>query len=125
MTRQEIYDKIFKMLEKEQFHLQNRYDFGEIDLEKFEELSSKRYEEYLEYVRDLAICNDEDLETKMSFVIKANLETFWIKSSPPTPLKGGVIWEGDFLFNSAIGLNIVFNDIGIIKINIWGNTNCF
>ena len=76
MTRQEIYDKIFKMLEKEQFHLQNRYDFGEMDLEKFEELSSKRYEEYLEYVRDLAICNDEDLETKMSFVIKANLETF-------------------------------------------------
>lgn len=76
MTRQEVYDKIFKMLEKEQFHLQNRYEFGEIDLEMFEELSSKRYEEYLEYVRDLAICNDEDLETKMSFVIKANLETF-------------------------------------------------
>ncbi len=51
-------------------------NFGEIDLEMFEELLSKRYEEYLEYVRDLAICNDEDLETKMSFVIKANLETF-------------------------------------------------
>lgn len=76
MTRREIYDKIFKMLEKEQFHLQNRYEFGEINLEKFEELSSKRNEEYLEYVRDLAICNDEDLETKMSFVIRANLETF-------------------------------------------------
>lgn len=76
MTRQEIYDKIFKMLEKEQFHLQNRYDFGEINLEMLEELSAKRYEEYLEYVRDLAICSDEDLETKMSFIIRANLETF-------------------------------------------------
>lgn len=76
MTRQEIYDKIFKMLEKEQFHLQNCFEFGEIDLEMFEELSSKRYEEYLEYVRDLAICNDEDLEIKMSFIIRANLETF-------------------------------------------------
>lgn len=76
MTRQEIYDKIFKMLEKEQFHLQNRFEFGEIDLEMFEELSSKRYEEYLEYVQDLAICNDEDLEIKMSFIIRANLETF-------------------------------------------------
>lgn len=76
MTRREIYDKIFKMLEKEQFQLQNRYDFGEINLEIFEELSAKRKEEYLEYVRDLAICNDEDLETKMFFIIRANLETF-------------------------------------------------
>ena len=76
MTRKEIYDKILKMLEKEQFHLRNRYEFGEVSLEIFEELLSKRYEEYLEYIRDLAICNDEDLETKMSFVIRANLETF-------------------------------------------------
>ena len=76
MTRKEIYDKLLKMLEKEQFHLRNRYEFGEVSLEIFEELLSKRYEEYLEYIRDLAICNDEDLETKMSFVIRANLETF-------------------------------------------------
>lgn len=59
MTRQEIYDKIFKLLEKEQFHIQNRYDFGEIDIETFEEL---------------ARCNDKDLKDKMSFIINADID---------------------------------------------------
>ena len=76
MIRQEIYDKIFKLLEKEQFHIQNRYEFGEIDIETFEELSSARYNEYLEYVSDLARCNDKDLKNKMSFIINANVDTF-------------------------------------------------
>ncbi len=76
MTRQEIYEKIFKLLEKEQFHIQNRLEFGEIDLETFEELSSARYNEYLEYVSDLARCNDKDLKDKMSFIINANVDTF-------------------------------------------------
>lgn len=76
MTRQEIYEKIFKLLEKEQFHIRNRLEFGEIDLETFEELSSARYNEYLEYVSDLARCNDKDLKDKMSFIINANVDTF-------------------------------------------------
>ena len=76
MTRQEIYDKIFKLLEKEQFHIQNRFEFGEIDLETFEELSSARYNEYQEYVKDLALASDNELNEKMAFVINANLETF-------------------------------------------------
>ena len=75
-TRQEIYDKIFKMLEKEQFHVQNRFEFGEFDLETFEELSSARYNEYQEYVKDLALASDNELNEKMAFVINANLETF-------------------------------------------------
>jgi len=74
MTRQEIYDKIFKLLEKEQFHIQNRYDFGEIDIETFEELSSARYNEYLEYISELARCNDKDLKDKMSFIINADID---------------------------------------------------
>lgn len=76
VTRQEIYDKIFKMLEKEQFHVQNRYEFGEIDLETFEELSNARYNEYQEYVKDLALASDNELNEKMSFIINANIETF-------------------------------------------------
>jgi hypothetical protein cdivTM_09561 len=76
MTRQEIYDKIFKLLEKEQFHIQNRFEFGEIDLETFEELSSARYNEYQEYVKDLALASDNELNEKMSFIINANIETF-------------------------------------------------
>lgn len=76
MTRQEIYNKIFKLLEKEQFHVQNRFEFGEIDLETFEELSSAsaRYNEYLEYVSELARCDDKDLKDKMSFIINADID---------------------------------------------------
>ena len=76
MTRQEIYDKIFKLLEKEQFHIQNRYEFGEIDYDTYVELSSARYNEYQEYVKDLALASDNELNEKMAFVINANLETF-------------------------------------------------
>ena len=76
MTRQEIYDKIFKLLEKEQFHVQNKYEFGEIDYDTYVELSNARTEEYKEYVKDLALASDNELNEKMAFVINANLETF-------------------------------------------------
>lgn len=76
MTRQEIYDKIFKMLEKEQFHIQNRYEFGEIDYDTYVELSSARSDEYKEYVKELALAYDNELNEKMNFIINANIETF-------------------------------------------------
>lgn len=76
MNRKEIYEKIFKLLEKEQNNLLNKYDFGEISLETYQDLSKKREIEYQEYVADLALCNDKDLKEKMSFVINANLDTF-------------------------------------------------
>lgn len=76
MTRQEIYDKIFKMLEKEQNKILNRYEFGEIDYDTYVELSSARMHEYQEYVKDLALAFDNELNEKMAFVINANLETF-------------------------------------------------
>ena len=76
MTRQEIYNKIFKLLEKEQNHLRNRYEFGEMDYDTYVELSSARSEEYKEYITDLALAYDDELNEKMSFVINANLETF-------------------------------------------------
>lgn len=76
MTRKEIYNKIFKLLEKEQNNLLNKYDFGEINLEAYQVLNKKRETEYQEYVTDLALCNDKDLNEKMSFIINANLDTF-------------------------------------------------
>lgn len=76
MTRKEIYEKIFKLLEKEQNNLLNKYDFGEINLETYQELNKKRELEYQEYVIDLALCNDKDLNTKMFFIINTNLDTF-------------------------------------------------
>mgnify|MGYP000849378087 CR=1 FL=1 len=76
MNRKEIYEKIFKLLEKEQNNLLNKYDFGEINLETYQDLNKKREIEYQEYVTDLALCNDKDLKEKMSFVINANLDTF-------------------------------------------------
>lgn len=76
MTRKEIYDKIFQLLEKEQNHLLNRYENDEIDYDSYVELSSARLHEYQEYIKDLALTNDTELKEKMSFVINANLETF-------------------------------------------------
>jgi hypothetical protein len=76
MTRKEIYDKIFRLLEKEQNHLLNRYENDEIDYDSYVELSSARLHEYQEYIKDLALANDTELKEKMSFVINANLETF-------------------------------------------------
>lgn len=76
MTRKEIYEKILKMLEAEQNHLRNRYEFGEIDFDNYEELSFERDEEYEEYIVDLATTNDNELEEKMSFIINTNLDTF-------------------------------------------------
>jgi len=76
MTRKEIYEKILKMLEIEENHLRNRYEFGEIEYDTFQELSAKRESEYQEYIIDLALTNDDELQEKMSFVINANLDTF-------------------------------------------------
>lgn len=76
MNRKEIYEKILKMLEKEQNHLRNRYEFGEISFDNYEELSFERDEEYEEYIVDLATTSDDELEEKMSFIINTNLDTF-------------------------------------------------
>ena len=76
MTRKNIYNKILKMLEIEENRLRNRYEFGEIEYDTFKELTHKRNEEYKEYVVDLALTNDDELNEKMSFVINANLDTF-------------------------------------------------
>lgn len=76
MTRKQIYNKIFQMLEVEQNRLRNKYEFGEINYDTFKELNKKRELEYQEYAIDLALCNDEDLEEKMKFIINTNLDTF-------------------------------------------------
>jgi len=76
MTREQIYKKIMKMLEIEQNHLRNRYEFGEIEYDNYIELSSSRTEEYRKCVKDLALTSDDELNEKMAFVINANLETF-------------------------------------------------
>ena len=76
MTRKEIYQKIFKMLEIEENRIRNRYEFGEIDYDMFKELSYKRNAEYKEYVVDLALATDDELSEKMKFIIDANLNTF-------------------------------------------------
>lgn len=76
MTRKEIYQKIFKMLEIEENRIRNRYEFGEIEYDVFKELTHKRDEEYKEYVVDLALATDNELSEKMKFIIDANLDTF-------------------------------------------------
>jgi len=45
-------------------------------IDSYVELSSARYNEYQEYVKELALAYDNELNEKMAFVINANLETF-------------------------------------------------
>ena len=52
------------MLEIEQNHLLNRYEFGEIEYDNYVELLSARTEEYKEYVKDLALASDNELNEK-------------------------------------------------------------
>ena len=68
--------EIAKQLEKEQNKILNRYEFGEIDYDTYVELSSARSDEYKEYINDLALSYDDELNEKMAFIINANLETF-------------------------------------------------
>lgn len=76
MTRKEIYDKIFQLLEKEQKHLLKRYENVEISYDNYVELSSAKTHEYQEYIKELALSSDNELNEKMSFIINANIETF-------------------------------------------------
>ena len=42
----------------------------------YKELNKKRELEYQEYIVDLALCSDKDLNSKMFFIINTNLDTF-------------------------------------------------
>ena len=68
--------EVAKQLEKEQNKILNRYEFGEIDYDTYVELSSARSDEYKEYINDLALSYDDELNEKMSFIINTNIETF-------------------------------------------------
>lgn len=76
MTREEIYNKIQAMCSKEIEHLNDRVQQGTLDADEFLELANKRTREYQEWEQVLALTNDNELEEKLRFIIKANLEKF-------------------------------------------------
>lgn len=69
MTRKEIYDKIFQMLNIEQNHLRRRYEFGDISKEEFEEMSEEVQETYENCIKEMALCGDEEVVEKMSNIL--------------------------------------------------------
>ena len=76
MTREEIYNKIQAMCSKEIEHLNDRVQQGTLDADGFLELANQRTREYQEWEQVLALTNDNELEEKLGFIIKANLEKF-------------------------------------------------
>ncbi len=76
MTRQEIYNKIQKMLEIEKDILLKRYESQKLNYDEYKELSSKRIQEYREWEKELMLTADNELIKKLSFIIDTDLEKF-------------------------------------------------
>lgn len=76
MTRQEIYNKIQKMLKIEKDILLKRYESQNLNYEEYKELLNKRIQEYREWEEELMLTTDNELTKKLSFIIDTDLEKF-------------------------------------------------
>lgn len=67
--REEIYQKLDKMIQKRLDDARNDYEFGEITKEEFEETSDRIEQEYNAYLLEMALANDDEIKEKMAFVL--------------------------------------------------------
>ena len=67
--REEIYQKLDKMIQKRLDDARNDYEFGEITKEEFEETSDRIEQEYNAYLLEMALPNDDEIKEKMAFVL--------------------------------------------------------
>ena len=69
MTREEIYKKLDKMIQKRLDDARNDYEFGEITKEEFEEITNSIEQEYNAYLLVMALSDDDEVEQKMAFIL--------------------------------------------------------
>jgi len=67
--REEIYQKLDKMIQKRLDDVRNDYEFGEITKEEFEEITNSIEQEYNAYLLEMALASDSEVEEKMAFVL--------------------------------------------------------
>ena len=69
MTREEIYKKLDKMIQKRLDDVRNDYEFGEITKEEFEEITGSIEQEYNAYLLVMALSDDDEVKEKMAFIL--------------------------------------------------------
>lgn len=67
--REEIYEKLDKMIQKRLDDVRNDYEFGSIEKSEFEKMSDEIEQEYTYYLTEMALANDDEVKEKMAFVI--------------------------------------------------------
>ena len=73
MTREEIYKKLDKMIQKRLDDARNDYEFGEITKEEFEEITNSIEQEYNAYLLVMALSDDDEVKEKMAFILDFKL----------------------------------------------------
>lgn len=67
--REEIYQKLDKMIQKRLDDVRNDYEFGSIEKTEFERISDEIEQEYAYYLTQMALASDSEVEQKMAFVL--------------------------------------------------------
>lgn len=65
ITREEIYKKLDKMIQKRLDDVRNDYEFGAIKKSEFERMSDEIEQEYTYYLTEMALSSDEELSERM------------------------------------------------------------
>ena len=67
--REEIYQKLDKMIQKRLDDVRNDYEFGAIEKTEFEEISDEIEQEYNAYLLEMALSDDDEVKEKMAFIL--------------------------------------------------------
>lgn len=67
--REGIYLFLQELIQEELNAIRNDYEFGEICKEEFEEMSEEVQETYVDCLKEMALCGDEEIVEKMSNIL--------------------------------------------------------
>jgi hypothetical protein len=77
--REEIYQKLDKMIQKRLDDVRNDYEFGSIEKTEFERISDEIEQEYNAYLLEMALASDSEVKEKMAFILDFKTNTRKIK----------------------------------------------
>lgn len=77
--REEIYNKLDKMIQDRLNSVRNDYEFGVIEKSEFEELTDEVEQTFVNCLTEMALSDDDEVEQKMAFVLDFKTNTRKIK----------------------------------------------
>lgn len=72
--REGIYLFLEEIIQEKLSSIRNDYEFGEISKQDFEEMSDEVQETYVDCLKEMALCGDEEVVEKMSNVLGFNFK---------------------------------------------------